>query len=264
MSLLVVGSVRASPGATTTALAVAGCLPGAVVVEGDCDGGVLAVRYGLGRDPGLTTLAAAADPAAEPLLGHAQRLPGGVPALVGPDSPQRAVALWRAAGENLAAALSGGEGWVVADAGRLSPTSPAAQALVPAAGLVLVVARPAPEELVAVGHRLPELRSANSRVSLVLVGDGPYSPRSVVEEIGCAVMGVVAVDVRAARLLAEGGSVRALRRSALVRSARTLADAVTELATGPDPAAPGLIESAGPGRDRDTRPLGAQSEEVPR
>ena len=141
MSLLVFGSVRASPGVTTTALAVSACLARRVLVEADCDGGVLALRYGLGVEPGVTTLAAAGGhPGLDEVLGHAQALPGGVPVLVGPDSPDQAVALWRSAGDRLAGVLADLDLDVVVDAGRLSPASPALS-LVPVASQVLVVAR---------------------------------------------------------------------------------------------------------------------------
>ena len=57
----------------------------------------------------------------------------------------------------------------------------------------------------------------------MLVGSGPYSASDVTGQLGCRVIGTVADDPRGARALAEGGSFRALARSALVRSVRTLA-----------------------------------------
>src|SRR3546814_11443072 len=50
MTLLVFGSARSSPGATTAALAVSSWIDRSVVVEADPDGGVVAVRYGLARE----------------------------------------------------------------------------------------------------------------------------------------------------------------------------------------------------------------------
>ena len=49
-------------------------------------GGVLAVRYGLGREPGLVTLAASRGADVD-LLVHAQRLPGGTLSSSGPSRP---------------------------------------------------------------------------------------------------------------------------------------------------------------------------------
>ena len=59
MKVVALASVRGAPGVTTTSLLLASTFEDAPVVEADLDGGVLAVRYGLGREPGLTTLAAA-------------------------------------------------------------------------------------------------------------------------------------------------------------------------------------------------------------
>ena len=58
---------------------------------------------------------------------------------------------------------------------------------------------------------------------MVLVGAGPYSADDVTKQLGCRVYGTIADDPKGARALAEGGSSRALARSALVRSVRTLA-----------------------------------------
>src|SRR5438477_511605 len=88
MMTIVVGSVR-SAGATTVALAIAGWLDPVVLVEADPDGGVLALRYGLRREPGLLTLAASRDLEGDMLSEHTQRLPGGLPVIVAPESPAR-------------------------------------------------------------------------------------------------------------------------------------------------------------------------------
>ena len=81
MSMIVVGSVRSS-GATTLALALAGSLERAVLIEADADGGVLALRYGLAREPGMATLAASRPGSGGGVLDHAQALPGGLPVVV--------------------------------------------------------------------------------------------------------------------------------------------------------------------------------------
>ena len=75
-------------------------------------------------------------------------------------------------------------------------------------------------------RRLPALLRLNPAVALVLVGDRPYAPSAVAAELGCPVAGVVADDVRAARVLAHGGSLGSLTRSALARTAAGLAQAV--------------------------------------
>ncbi len=241
MTMIVVGSVRSS-GATTLALALAGSLERAVLVEADADGGVLALRYGLSREPGLSTLATYRQGSGAALLDHAQALPGGLPAIVAPESPGRATHLLRTAGARLAALLAGVEGLdVVVDAGRLSPSSPVL-CLVPPALVTLVVARPTAEELVAAAERVASLGDS---ARLVLAGPGPYTSSQVTAQLGCPVLATIADDVRAARALAEGGSSRVLARSALLRSARTLAASLFTSTTSVAPAsrpAPGPSE----------------------
>lgn len=222
MSLFVVGSARSS-GATTLALALAASLEHAVLVEADPDGGVLALRYGLAREPGMVSLAAARDVRADTILDHAQRVLGGLPAVPGPETPERATHLLRTAGSRLARMLAGvNDTDVVIDAGRLSPSSPAL-CFVPLATTTLVVARPVPEDLVAAADRVSALSAAGGQVGLVLVGAGPYSPAEVTSQLGCAVIGAVADDARSARALAEGGRAKILSRSALARSSTALA-----------------------------------------
>ena len=250
MTVWVFGSAHGSPGATTTALAVAGCLPAAVLVEADADGGVLAVRYGLGRDPGVATLAGvrgALSP--EVLRAHAQRLPGGLLVLAGPESPSRAEMLWSTAGDRLAGALAEvADTDVVADAGRITSRSPSVRELVRRASAVVLVVRPVAAELVVAAHALHDLREHQPSVGLVLVGDGPYAAADVSASLDCDVLGVVADDRRSAEALAHGGgSSRHLARSPLARSAKRLAEVLvarSEAAPGDPGGAPSAVEEA--------------------
>lgn len=226
MTLVLVGSARGAPGATTLAVTVAAWLERAVLVEADPDGGVLAVRHRLGREPGLVTLAAGQPSAGERLLDHAQRLRGGLPVVVSPESAERAAHLWRTAGTTVVGILSADhDAPVVVDVGRLRPASPAL-ALAPAASLVIVATRPTADELLAAADRARAIGRLNEHVSIALVGEGPYSTSDVAGELGCDVIGTIAHDLRAADALAGGGSTRQLVRSALLRSARGLAEEI--------------------------------------
>jgi MinD-like ATPase involved in chromosome partitioning or flagellar assembly len=229
VALVCVGSARGAPGATTLALLMAGLWPRrAVVVELDAAGGVVAARYGLGRSPGLSDLAAAVGNHAAPaaVWQCAQELPGGLPVVVAPESGDVAVAMLR----DVAAGLGP---WfhriedadVVADCGRVSGDSPVFGMLADADSMLLV-ARPEADELYAAAHRLHALppRRRVSRVGLVLVGESPYSRREVEEQLGVQVLGVAEDDARTASLLRRGGAARALRRSLLVRSVQSLVD----------------------------------------
>lgn len=231
MTVLVVGSLHGSPGATTVAVALAGCLRGAVVVEADCDGGVLAARFGLAREPGLVTLAADRNGRGDDaLVRHTQPTPGGVPIVVGPESSEHATWLWRSVGSVLVESLRQHEGLVVVDAGRLAPTAPSTEALAGATMSVIVV-RPRADELAIVAARLAG-QGNGPRPSLVLVGDRPYSAMEVATELGCDVLGVVADDPRAVSTLWGGGSRRLLARSPFARSMRSLADTVVDRLEG--------------------------------
>lgn len=237
MTVLVVGSVRGGPGATGTALLLGGWLDDSVVAEADLDGGVIAIRYRLGREPGLTTLAAARVTDPEGWCDHTQDA-GGVPVLVGPDAPDRMAMLWSRAGRHLGAGLAASTAIVVVDAGRLRPGA-ATSDLLAAASLALVLVRPVPEDLVGLAHRLPALQRAVD-VAVLLVGRGAYTPDDVSAEFGVDVLGVLPDDRRSTTLLAAGGgSSRGLARTPMARAVRSVADAVAARVGTGDPAAAG-------------------------
>lgn len=228
--LVAFGAARSSPGTTTAVLAIAGCIDGAIVVEGDPDGGVLVARYGLEREPGLTSLAAAVrgPGAGVILLDHSQVLPGDVSAVVGPPAADTAVALWRSGAQPLVRALvdAAASSTVLVDLGRLTPSSPCGP-LVPAVDLTVLVTRPHLEEIHAVGSRLDDLRATATRLVVLVVGDRPYGADSITQALGVEVLGTVADDRRAAEVLAGRSTAltpRSLRTSALARSARQIAD----------------------------------------
>lgn len=233
---LVVASAKHSPGASMTALALAdamvaqGLVP--VVVEADPAGGDVAARFGLGTDPGLVSLAAAArrDTTAGQLADHAQLLPSGVRVVLGPTSMEQAAAALRAltgAGTSLWAGQE-----VIVDVGRFDPSSPALF-LASAAGQVVWVTRPTVEGVEHVRSRAAALRGL-CRSVVVLVGERPYPAREVAAAVGLPVIGVVADDPRGAAAVATG--TRAARASLLGRSARTvLTGLTTPAATRPSP-----------------------------
>jgi hypothetical protein len=221
MKVVAFGSVRGAPGVTTTATLIAGALPDpAVLVEADLSGSVMAVRYELGREPGLTTLAASGSLEPDGWREHAQDA-GGVPVLVGPDSPANARSLWRRAGSSLGQTLTSSDATVVADLGRLDDEVP----LLDRAALLVLLVRPVAEHLVTLSHRLPMLRGQAQRVqvAVVLVGEGSYRPVDVAGPLGVDVLGVLPHDPRAADALSGGGTGLTLARSRLFRAATGVA-----------------------------------------
>lgn len=218
MTLVAVGSLRGSPGVTTLALALATAMsPGALVVEADPDGGVLAARHGLSIEPGLLGLAGRARRGLGPddVTRSLQHLPGGVPVLVTDPNADVAAAGLSVGGAGLAAALREHDTPVVVDVGRLRVGSPALP-FVHDAGTVLVVARPEADELAALARRLPTMAEP---VQVVLVGERPYSRRDV-EALGLTVAGTVPRDARTAAALA--GRAPFPRRSPLLQAAAAL------------------------------------------
>lgn len=228
MKTVAVCSSRGAPGVTTTCLLLAAQLRASVLVESDLCGGVLAVRYGLGREPGLVTLAAAHPQDPSGWLDHAQDA-GGVPVLVGPDSPEAAQSLWRSAGGRLAAIIDEADGTAVVDCGRLWSRVQ----VLDEADLILVIARPSAEEVVSASHAIESLRrTKHASTAVVLIGDGPYRAPEIQGAVDCPVLGHLPEDRPAAQHLRDGGaSSRSLARSRLARAVAGLGETVAPLLT---------------------------------
>lgn len=252
MTLIALGSIHGSPGVTTAAVALGACWPTPepaadrpqrqrqVVVEANPLGGVLAARYGLGSEPGLAGLAAAARDGlrARQLHRHAQRIPGGLPVVVGPASPSHASQLIGAVGARLAGRLVDVDDVdVLVDCGPLAPTSPALGVAL-RADVLLVVARPDIEQLQAAGVRVGELAEDSAGpVEVVLVGSSPYGPAEVADELDVTVAGVLADDPRGAAVVAGQAPQRRFSSPRLLDSAAGLAQQLAQRATaGSSPA----------------------------
>jgi hypothetical protein len=233
--LLAAGSVKGSPGVTTAAVGLAAGWPAGdvpVLVECDPAGGDLVARFRLEPYPGLVSLAAAARQSSQPglLWQHTQRLPGGLPVVVGAiggDQAKAALSALAASGgtQVLGQAARAGRGVVVVDCGRVESGSAALPVVRAADGLLLVV-RPRADELAHTAALLPAAAGWCRRVWLVLAGDG-YPPREVARELGIPVLGSLPVDLRGTAVLAgEPGSRHGPARSALGRAAAALAAAI--------------------------------------
>ncbi|MCU0310705.1 MAG: hypothetical protein MUE36_07160 [Acidimicrobiales bacterium] len=257
MSVLALGSAKGSPGVTTAAIALAGSWPPhreALLVEADRAGGDLVARFaslgndnaGVRAEPSTVQLAAGARGGLSErlLLEHLQRLPGSgeVRALVAPSSAYAAAtALSSLVAGGLAECLSGLSGLdVLVDVGRLDVDSVGTE-LVRAVGEVVLVTRPLVTSVVHTRDLAASLRQLGVRVSLLIVGDSPYSPAEVGHAVGgLAVIGVLADDpAGAAALDGTARTPKVWARSRLVRSAAAVADRLTVDQRPPE-------ESAGP------------------
>lgn len=246
MSIVCVASAHGAPGATTTAIALAGVWPSdrtPLLVEADPFGGVIAARFGLADSPGLVSLAATSRRQAahtEMVWRHAQQLPGGVAVLVGPSSADQARAvIGDIAGPLMSWARSCDEVDAIVDCGRLTADS-LHLGLLDHADTVWVAVRPTVDQLRPAFHRFTALEAAGVDAGLVLVGDSPYGPTEVESALGIRVAGVVAWDPPAATALAGAGSGAKLGRSLLVRSVATLADSLALTDAG-EAAAMGVV-----------------------
>jgi hypothetical protein len=265
MAYVAFASAKASPGVTTTVTALAATWPrdrDLVVAELDPAGGDLGVRLDLATEPGLVTLAAAGRRELDrsTFVGHTQPLPfagrsgadgdteGAVRrVLMGPVAADQAGAALAALRGGLPGVLSSLGADVMVDCGRLDPGS-AAHDVVTEADLLVVVARPVVAEVHHLAARLSALRP--KALSLLLIGDRPYSVAEVAEAVGASPLGTMPLDDRAAAALTVGRSngARTLRRSRLLRDARALAEALAAwLPPQPvGPPAPGPVGAASP------------------
>lgn len=233
MSVIVLASVKASPGVTTSLLALAATWPARrplLIVEADPDGGVLAARAGLPPEPGLTSLATSGRRALADgeLDRHVQPLPGGIPVIVGPaDGDHAARALDIVAGRLGAGLAALGDRDVLIDCGRLRPNSPATPLAAGADALVLV-ARPRLDELQHLRPALPRLAAYGPQPVLLLVGHRPYPAAEIARALDVPVLASMPHDAETAgRLNGQGGRTERLARSPLLRAASQVVTALT-------------------------------------
>lgn len=229
MTVVALASAKASPGVTTTALALAAAWPDArpvTVLEADTDGGDLAAWLGLASQPSLVTLAAEGRHRldGDSLARHSQQWPGTCASLL--VSPVGAVqtgaalaALGRAGLADVLVGVSGHD--VLVDCGRLRP-GVSQFGLLPPDAPVALVARPTVAEVAHVRAAVAALDQAR-RVGVVLIGERPYPADDVAAVVGAPVLGSLPLDRRTATALASGRAGRAFARSPLGRSASVLA-----------------------------------------
>ena len=240
MTVIALGSVKASPGVTTAMLALAAVWPEQrplLLIEADPDGGDLAARYGLRIEPGLTSLAAAGRRAlaSGEAAKHMQLLSGGLQVVVGPPDAEQATRSLEVLGERLVAALAEfTDRDVLIDCGRLRPGSPAT-ALFAHADAPILVARPRLDELQHLHPRIERLTTERRRPGLLLIGDHPYSADEVARAVGVAVIGVLPTDPPNSDALNGLAHSRGrLQRSPLLRHARGIAEALVAKLTRVD------------------------------
>lgn len=236
MSVIAVAAAKSSPGVTTVAELLVALRPGArrcALLDCDPAGGEWLLRPGVAPEPGLVSFATAGrrELGPEELLVHLQRLGDGLEVLVAPAAARQASGALDLVGARLLAhirALTAVD--AVIDCGRLAPSSPALP-LVRGADLVVLVSHPTARAMVHLAPWVEQLVGEGSVVVVALVDgagrEATYRPQEVAEALGVEVLGPLAHDAPAVtRLFAEPGRVTPLARSALVRSASPMVEAV--------------------------------------
>jgi hypothetical protein len=241
--LTVVASGKAAPGVTTSTWALALTWPGELIVA-DCDsaGGDMSAGFLAGRvtvDRGLLSWSLAVrrhipaqDPAAL-LAEHAAQLPErpGLWLLPGFATAAQGLSLTTEAWDRLASALqrSGAtlERDVLVDAGRLVAEH-GCWPVMRTADRVLLTVRASVRSVHAAhgaAQRLRDELGDLAKVSLLVIGDGPYPPGEVAAALHLPLAGTLPEDRTAAAALSDGGPMSwpALQRSPLLRAAAPVA-----------------------------------------
>jgi len=196
VSVIGVCSVKGAPGVTVlaTALAAHGQSAGAVLIEADAAGGDLALKFGIGQNPGLAQFAARARhpaPGRDVLDGLTSRIASQafdlVPAPVEPAAVAASLGALAASPGGLAAA--GRRRPLILDLGRVDPRSPGF-ALVESCDVLCLVVR---GDLASLGHAREAtwLAETPGRSGFVLVDTGPYRAHEAADALALLHLGTV-------------------------------------------------------------------------
>ncbi|WP_419849501.1 hypothetical protein [Candidatus Poriferisocius sp.] len=231
MSIIAVGSAKASPGATTLSVGLglsweATTGRRAVLIEADGDGGVLAARFGLASTPSLVELSATArhELTIDRLQSSCQLLADQLPTLVAPGCGDTTSLVLAPLAKRLATGLGQLDDIdAVVDVGRVRQHSPAVE-FVQHCDLLVLVARPQFDQLVPLVHQARRVISHDIPTSLVCVGDRPYPPTEMAKASQLNLLGVMSHEPRVAQALEHGLPANQRHRRLLLW--RTLAELV--------------------------------------
>jgi MinD-like ATPase involved in chromosome partitioning or flagellar assembly len=245
VALVTIASAKGSPGVTTTALALAALWPRPVVLaECDAAGADIPLRMAavdggvVDPDRGLLSLAAAGRKGLTPelVLAHTQQIIGGLDVLAGARIPEQAAGLtniWPMLGPVLAD-VKGHD--VIADCGRLGPTTPQSSLLTASRLLILVCTDEASsvvhlrERLTALAPRLDPASPVGTPIAIAVVADPKARDsvgqvRAALERVNVPLRAVwhIARDPKGAGFFHGRVSGRA-DKTLLVRSVRLVAE----------------------------------------
>ena len=233
-------SVRGSPGVTSWALLLAAAWPAEhkverVVLEADCDGGVLGARYGFGVDPGVVSLIATlrrGNSHAVDVSDHGRRVNDGVWVIPGPETGERAARVWNGSAATVAAAVASDDrAWFI-DAGRVAAASPIVP-LLDLSTVAVLLTRSATEDLVQVPARVEFLRQHAQSVGVLVVGKLQHSVDDLVGFFRTESVWTVGADENLVRIAGEAMAGGRARRSWVWRSTMSIAADIAAIAGDP-------------------------------
>lgn len=201
--IITVSSVAGAPGVTSWAMLLAAAFPSDVssdriVVEADIDGGVLGARYGIGVEPGLSSLISASrrtEAEAVEVESFARRIGRNVLVVPSPETAERCCRLWSGAGvaADLAHVTAADPRIWMMDIGRASASSPTGD-LVARSDFSLLVTRPDQEALVQVPSRVADLGRVARHVGVLVAGKAAFSESDLATFFGTPMIWSVKAD----------------------------------------------------------------------
>jgi hypothetical protein len=249
MAMYAVVSPGGSPGATTSALALALAWPRPVIVA-ECDpagGGILAGLFAghLPAPGGLLGVALEAGRGGE---GHTADIAGQLAPLdkggdrwflAGIHDPRQApglAPLWPAIG----ATLAGQDADVIADCGRLDAGESQPASVLANSSMIVLVMRASLRQVAAARPRIEMVAAVaggSGRLRLLMVGQSGPTAREIARTHGVPIIGSLPDDVKTAALLSDGKGRRSgLHSRPLIRAAGTTAQAIIEVAASTEAA----------------------------
>ncbi|MFK8025147.1 MAG: hypothetical protein AB8G26_14400 [Ilumatobacter sp.] len=246
--IVTVSSVSGAPGATSWAVLLAAAWPTGsfvdrVVVETDLDGAVMGARFGIGVEPGASTLVASARHAAGApldLRDFGRRVDDQVWLVPGPESSESAAQLWGtpSASDDVATAAALDDRIWICDVGRAAVTGPM-RPFFDRSAMAVVVTRAEHESLVQIPARVAALRRTGTRVGVLVVGSPTFSHTELTGFFEADQTWTANADLELVAASRNVWSQRRVRRSQLWRAAvavaADLADAVAAKRDDNDP-----------------------------
>ncbi len=241
-------SVRGAPGVSSWTMLLAAAWPteyrfagaestariGRVVLEADIDGGVFGARYGVGIEPGVSTLISMTRRHADDIdVADVGRVVGEQAWLVpGPETAEGARQLWSGSGiAELVAerAATDDHVWFV-DVGRAANGS-IVSPFIARSSLSILLTRADHESLVQLPARIANLKAIGADVGVIIVGPPTFELSELGDFFGTPLLWVTPDNENVVALSREVWSNRRVRRSMVWRSALEIANDLSDRVT---------------------------------